>query len=226
MRVKLFIAAIFLLKALMVSTQAVESHGLVPVMSIRTGNNFLLEKMAGADSYSGDAELTGMTYDSRTCHGVCFQSREVTPRNAWRGLVPLRSTRNEVERVLKNPKNSSPPDYIYEADNENIIVRYSTDLCNRSGKVEWNVPVDTVITITVSPKAKLLVRDLHLDLRQYGRSEIAHPRGLVDYINLDDGVGIESKLEDGCEVVLSVTYQPTTNDKDLRCPATTASKKS
>lgn len=216
MRVELFITAIFLLKALAVPTQAIELRRLVPETSTLTDSNCPVAKSADADAHSGDAELRTMKYDERRDNG-CFKSNNAMPQNAWHGFVPLRSTRNDVERVLKNPKNSSPPDYIYETENEKIIVRYSTDLCSRSGKIEWNVPVDTVITITVSPKVKLLVRDLRLDLRQYGRSEIAHPRGLVNYINLDDGVGIEAKLEDGCEVVLSVTYQPATKDIELRC---------
>lgn len=137
--------------------------------------------------------------------------------NAWRGLMPLRSTRHDVERVLGAPKRSSHPHYFYDTEKEKVTVRYSADTCNRGSGAEWNVPVNTVITITVSPKAELLLKDLHLDLRNYARSEIAHPRGLVLYMSQEEGIGIESKLHNGCEVVMSVTYQPTTKDKGMRC---------
>ncbi|HSS22565.1 MAG TPA: hypothetical protein VLL54_21010 [Pyrinomonadaceae bacterium] len=137
--------------------------------------------------------------------------------NVWRGLVPLRSTRHDVERVLGDSKSSSPPDYVYDTKNENIIVRYSTDTCSRAPNVEWDVPINTVVSITVSPKADLLIRDLHLDLQEYGRSELAHPQGLIRYVSAEDGVQIESKLQDGCEVVMSITYTPTTKDNRMRC---------
>ncbi|MBC8029020.1 MAG: hypothetical protein H7Z16_02830 [Pyrinomonadaceae bacterium] len=144
--------------------------------------------------------------------------------NAWRGLVPLRSTRDEVERVLGAPTNSSHPHYFYDTEKEKVTVRYSADTCNRGSGADWDVPVNTVLTITVTPKAELLIKDLQLDLQNYARSEIAHPRGLVLYVSQEEGIGIESKLEDGCEVVMSVTYQPTTKDKELRCRNSKAAK--
>jgi hypothetical protein len=167
-------------------------------------------------------DRTGTAFWASTPVGVRFL--EQGKPNTWRGLVPLRSTRDDVERVLGAPKSSSHPHYFYDAEKEKVTVRYSADTCNRGSGADWDVPVNTVVTITVTPKAKLLIKDLHLDLRNYARSEIAHPRGLVLYVSQEDGIGIESKLEDGCEIVMSVTYQPTTKDKGMRCPGPETAK--
>jgi hypothetical protein len=145
-------------------------------------------------------------------------SRVQNSKNVWRGLVPLRATRKDIEKLLGTPKARSHPDYIYETKSESVIVRYSTKICGESSGAGWDVPVDTVITVTVSPKHTVLIRDLGLELNTFARSEIAHPRGLIRYLNLKEGVSIESKFEDNCEVVLEIVYQPNLKDAALACP--------
>lgn len=223
MRLELLIAVLFALAINWANTQAQDLRGMLPSRSLPAAADRILVDANHSSSYHLGREQAYVTDRGRR-HS--FYRAWKSHRNSWRGLVPLGSTRSDVERVLKAPKSSSHPDYVYETENENVIVRYSTDPCGRSGNAEWNVPIDTVVTITVTPKGTLLVQDLNLDLTQYARSEIAHPAGLVRYISLEDGVGIESKLEDRCEVVMSVTYQPTTKDTTLRCSnSKTASKR-
>jgi len=135
-------------------------------------------------------------------------------RNVWRDLVPLHSTRVDVERMFGSSKMSHGFNYIYQGDNERVDVLYSAGPCKLSGVERWNVPVDTVIKVMVTPKMTLLVRDLRPDAGKYSRTQDVHPENWVHYWNLEDGITIDALLNDGCEEVISVTYQPSREDRN------------
>jgi hypothetical protein len=107
---------------------------------------------------------------------------------------------------LTNPQERCAPLTTFLPPASNIF--HAPGQANGHGRPEWNVPLDTVITITVSPKAIRLVRELNLDLARFARSEVAHPHGLVRYASLEQGISLESKLSAECEVLMSVTYSP------------------
>lgn len=138
----------------------------------------------------------------------------------WRGLVPLHSTRTDVERLFGAPKESRGVGFKYETKDEQVFVFYSAGECKESRSNDWNVPRDTVVSITVHPNAKLLVDDLKLDKMKYERVLDYHVQGVIYYFSKEDGVRISaSQLEKEGEDVNSITYEPTPQDSYLRCPA-------
>jgi hypothetical protein len=141
----------------------------------------------------------------------------IPPPEAWRGIIPLHSTRMDVERLLGSPRESRGVASTYETENEKVLVFYSADPCRKGN--DWNVPRDTVISFTVSPRAKLLLADLKLDETKYKRVLGFHVQGIIYYFNKEDGVRIETRVLDGeGEDVNSITYEPAAKDKHLRCP--------
>jgi hypothetical protein len=136
--------------------------------------------------------------------------------STWRGLVPLRTTRSGVERLLGQPKIHIGQQYVYENDTERVDVRYSLRRCEPG--VRWNVAQNVVISIDVSPNKTLLLEDLTFDKRKYVRQEWSHPSDWVTYRNQKDGIWIETtSLDDKTELVRSITYLPKTKDKKLKC---------
>ena len=74
----------------------------------------------------------------------------------WRGIVPLRSTRTHVERQLGL---FDVKCQCYETEKEIVHVGYASAPC--TGDVPgWNVPRDTVLSITVSPKSEPAFSDI------------------------------------------------------------------
>lgn len=145
----------------------------------------------------------------------------VSQAKGWRGFVPLQSTRTEVERILGAPKESRRFASTYETKDERVVVYYSAGQCKESQSNDWNVPRDTVVSITVHPNAKLLVDDLKLDKMKYERVADYHVQGVVYYFSKEDGVRISARLfEKEGEFVDSITYEPTPEDSYLRCTAT------
>lgn len=139
----------------------------------------------------------------------------------WRGLIPLHSTRADVERLLGAPRESRGVASTYDTQNERVLVFYSAGRCKEGASDDWNVPRDTVVSITVHPNAKQLVDDLKLDKMKYERVGDYHVQSVVYYFSKEDGVRVSARvLEKEGEDVDSITYEPTSEDSYLRCSAT------
>lgn len=144
-------------------------------------------------------------------------SQTQPPTNSWSGLVPLRSSREEVEKLLGKPKMSHGFTFIYENGNERIDVLYSVGACELSGVERWNVPKDVVIWIEVRPSKTILIRDLHLDPKKYRRVRWSHPDNWVDYWNKEEGVIVHSIDWGRGEELYFFEYRPTTKDVTFGC---------
>ena len=107
----------------------------------------------------------------------------------------------------------------FDSTTEITIVKNTTyDPCRKGVSEEWNVPPDTVVSISVYPKKKLLIADLRLDKARYKRLGDPHVAGIVHYTNEDEGVRIDASVSEGeNEEVNSMTYTPIPRDNYLRC---------
>ncbi len=99
---------------------------------------------------------------------------------------------------------------LYDLANEVVYISYSSGTCN-SG---WNVPSDTVVSISVTPKTDLRVTDLRLDQASYKKKADSHVLGIIYYIDEDDGI----TLQTADEKVTKIYYYPAKKDDPLRCP--------
>lgn len=133
----------------------------------------------------------------------------------WRGLVPLRSKRLDVERLLGQPTASHGRTEVYQTKSEKVEVWFSLGRCG-DGQV-WNVARDVVLRIVVTPETTVLVRDLNLD--GYVRIRENHPQNWIQYWSADGGTMVQAIETDSREEILNVTYQPRKTDLVLRCPS-------
>jgi len=129
----------------------------------------------------------------------------------WRGIVPLRSTRVEVERLLGPPQQGSSGVYLRES--ERISVTYAERQCDYG----WQVPLGTVISLSVSPKNPLTLAEVKLDERKYEKRRDVHVETLYYYINQEEGINYT--VDTGKGVVTNVEYYPAAKDNTPRCPA-------
>jgi hypothetical protein len=133
----------------------------------------------------------------------------------WRGIVPLHSTRVDVERLLGAPEKLGGVSY--SLSNGYVFISYSRGPCT-GAHGGWNVPQDTVISITevfFEPKPKLV--DLKLDESKYKKERDLHYLSIVYYNDEEEGVSIEVNVDIG--TVNGITYSPAAKDNYLRCPA-------
>jgi hypothetical protein len=128
----------------------------------------------------------------------------------WRGLVPLHSTCEDVQRILGITQCESS---FYELENEIVNLDISKKPCVDG----WNVLPGTVLSITVYPRKKPQLSDLHLDAKAYKKITHQNNPGGSYYVNEEEGITVAVMSD---EKVNYFTYSPTPKDSHLRYPNT------
>ena len=137
----------------------------------------------------------------------------VTQAQGWRGIIPLHSSRVDVERLTGPPM--QPNGITYDLKSERVTVVYSDGSCARGERAEWNVPLGIVIGITIYPQTKVMLSDLFSDLTRFEKYINPNDPTFVSYKNDEEGVSIGAKPTG--EVIV-VQYFPAAKDRNMRCP--------
>ena len=147
----------------------------------------------------------------------------VTPNSSsktWLGIVPLRSTRADIEKLWGKPR--TPPAngmHAYEL-NENRSIYFTEEgkiyvLYARFTNCHSGVSPDAVLWVSVEPKNKTLLRDLKIEESKFVTYDPAYPPG-IGYTAFEDAAeGYTILTYEG--VVEQIYYQPTSADRKL-CP--------
>lgn len=137
--------------------------------------------------------------------------------NAWRGIVPLKSTRPDVERVLGKPMYGSEGRYAagYRTKDGKTNILYSTGPCDKKPSNGWNVAESTVIRISVYPVREPKLNELRLNLENFTKDNDPEIRNVAYYTNKADGIGFTVDTDDGS--VKSFEYFPRAASGNLRC---------
>jgi len=133
---------------------------------------------------------------------------------AWKGIVPLRSTRADVERMLGTPSQNLEVSSFYSMAEESVVIAYQVGACQESPGmfgIGWNVPKDTVIAIGVIPKRAIRRDEI---TREGSFKTEPTDGGFVYYVNKVDGLTIETFKDK----VTLVHYEPEASQETLRCP--------
>ncbi len=133
--------------------------------------------------------------------------------NSWEGIIPLVSTRDQVEKILGKPVDRT---YfygsVYKNDKGRFTVRYALKSCDEG----WNVPIDTVLAIEIPPpegQVNKSAKELDLDESRY-------------FISGDDAFfgtwtdpvrGVQLYFRNMNQSLLWIKYIPTQADNARRC---------
>jgi hypothetical protein len=135
---------------------------------------------------------------------------------SWRGIVPLHTSRAEVEKLL-GPPTERQSDYsvLYRTETETVIISYARGLpCGIGEKYsQWRVPPDTVESINITPNRGSPLSRLNIDESKYKKSSGGHRREDIHYVNEQDGESLIVFMGE----VMSITYSPAASDEGLRC---------
>lgn len=150
------------------------------------------------------------------CCALLLGTADATVAKPWRGIVPLRSKRADVRRVLGKPKiGAEGAVELYEKKEGHIQVRYALKPCEQGLPADWGnwkVSRDTVVNISITlheeiPVANLKIRNIEKHKWYTGDS------GATYYH--DKRSGIEYQVQEG--MVTAIAYGPTTRDRFLLC---------
>src|SRR6266404_6633303 len=100
----------------------------------------------------------------------------------WRGIIPLSSSRIDVERIIGPPKSQGKLVSSYEFDIEFVDVYYASGPPCGSGLTnEWKVPRDIVVSVRVIPKKEANLGALVNDISKYRKTTDPTDTRLVYY---------------------------------------------
>lgn len=142
----------------------------------------------------------------------------------WRGIVPLHSTRADVERLLGPPtEQHSEYSVVYRTENETLIINYAQGLpCGIGEKYgQWRVPRDTVESIFIAPNMGSSLSQLKVDESKYKKRSGGDRPEDIYYINDEEG----ETLRVFQDQVMEITYSPAASDAHLRCATGSSNKK-
>ena len=148
---------------------------------------------------------------------MIVSSSQTIQEKVWKNIVPLHSTRKDVETLLGPPQETRGVAATFQLNDGRLRVFYSKGYCKQPNTNDWNVPPDTVVTLTFEPTNYLLIADLKLDIAKYHREDDPHLQRAVHYYNRESGIRISTRLEKKGEEVQTITYEPTEKDLHLRC---------
>ena len=145
---------------------------------------------------------------------LCCLNDEVFAES-WKGIIPLHSTRADVEKILRVKSSGKGVDE-YEVDMETVQIRYTTEPCPPGGGGEWDAPVGTVTSIWVFPHNDVLFGELGFDTRRF-RILGTDVKGEKIYTDDKNGVVIDVNESNG--KVLYFYYYERDDDRQMRCRA-------
>jgi hypothetical protein len=150
------------------------------------------------------------------CLVIIFTLAGISHAQGWRGFVPLKSSRADIERLLG--PSTERCKCLYKSDAENVFIEYTRATCGKGGS--WNVPPDTVITVTVYPKKNQKIAEFQVSDTKFKKTQDLHMGNILYYDNEEEGLLIEADAYSND--VRSVTYYaPKPVAKGLRCSKAT-----
>ena len=135
----------------------------------------------------------------------------------WRTLVPLVTTRNEVEAQLGAPSSGKEYVWIYDTTEERITVWYWGGKSSEADGCRWDTLKETVFNFLFAPKKKVRLADLNIDLAKYRKQKALEMVQDYYYYNENEGITITTRMAEGEEVLLSIERGPDAAQRKKYC---------
>lgn len=125
----------------------------------------------------------------------------------WRGIVPLKSTRADVERLLGKPGAHGR----YQFDKERAYIEYAGNgPCAKVNRCLCKVSEDTVISIYVELEVDMSFSGLKLNKKHYAKFTSRQDPTTATYSN--EALGIIYTVDEKEDDVIAIEYLPTRQD--------------
>lgn len=200
-------------------------------MSLRSKTNYVYEY----DQIGNWVKKTTSVWIKKGDNGF-FEPREVsyrqityawpTPVKQWRGIIPLQSTRENVEELL-GPPPPPPTDgtriytlnkgrSIYFLDEGEVYIVYAEPELPGTANCSSAIPAGTVMMIQITPKGALKLSALHLDEQRLKKFDPSDPPsiGFAAYFDEEEGIIIRTQGDK----IDQINYIASAKDRQ-KCPA-------
>lgn len=104
----------------------------------------------------------------------------------WKKIVPLKTTRAEVETTFGRATGAF--EVLYQLKAGRLSIEYSSGPCRPDRKGGWNVLENVVVSVYFSPKRPKRVSEIKLDPTKFRKVIDDHVLGAIYYINDEEGI--------------------------------------
>ena len=159
------------------------------------------------------------------CTPLSFGQKDKQKHQAWKSIIPLISTLQEVERLLGSPIIIDRSYRFYDTEaGERVTISYGQieSVESTTKSCIWNVPDNTVVSMIVSPRKRPLLSQLGFDLSEF--KELRTIDDHWNYINEEKGILINTYASSLTEkTVILIDFSPTKKDQIKCIPTSTES---
>lgn len=152
---------------------------------------------------------------------LAFGSFFTVHAQGWRGIVPLRTSKAEVERKFKVKGEEIAGYTEYKLPKNKVVINYSVGKCAESPESEWDIEKDTVISVSIYPLTGLTLRDLKIDVGNFEKRSLSMDLPSVfTYVDVNSGfsVTVDTHSRMGADGVADFGYYPPKKFSNLKCP--------
>lgn len=140
-------------------------------------------------------------------------SSAFTNTQGWRGIVPLQTSRLQVEQTLGPPVEPCDKQCNYKSGADRVFVRYSGEPCSQN--YPWRIPVDTVIEVSIYTAKDKKISELRLDRRKFKKTNDPELDGYYWYE--DEAQGVSYSVSKNGRVTGTHWIGSSNDDQKLRC---------
>ena len=144
---------------------------------------------------------------------VGFQNKQLE----WQSLVPLVTTRNEVETALGAPSSGKEYILVYDTTEERVTVWYGGAKTAATDDCRWDTPNETLFKFVLAPKKKARLADVTIDLAKYQKQKALEMVQDYYYYNENEGITITTRMVEGEEILLSIERGPDAAQRKTYC---------
>ena len=140
--------------------------------------------------------------------------------NIWKGIIPLKTTREEVEQILGkrvNPDSNGYDIADYKFKGGTAYIVFTLGGC-RGGVGDYNVPAGRVNRVSFQPDPQPAFRGFKFDRKRF--VEGGHPDGPSPsfFVNRLDGISFWLSPDE--QSVQRINYFPSSKEDHLKCKDT------
>lgn len=135
----------------------------------------------------------------------------------WKSVVPLVTTRAQVEANWGSPVAGSGYVVQYETASEKIMVWYGGAKSAENDACRWKVSNDTLFQFVLAPKESVRLSDVNINLASFEKQKAREMVNDYYYYNDNEGITITTRVTDGEELLLNIERGPTSAERKKHC---------
>jgi hypothetical protein len=144
---------------------------------------------------------------------ITFQKKHTD----WKALVPLVTTRTQLEAQFGTPTSVNGNIFVYETPDEKLHVWYGGGKFLGANVCCWKVSNEILFKFELVPKRVLPLAEMNIDLTAFQKQKAPEMVNDYYYYNDNEGITITTRIVERAEVLFSVERGPTSAQREKSC---------